>query len=178
MDLYNWILSGIAVAGYILVANLISSILADLGKRKKAAPKRAKYISKVFNFLLAILTLFGLFIIWGYDYHNIFVVGSSLLAIGGVALFAQWSILSNLTASIVIFFNYPSRIGDRIRILDGENSVDGVILDINMFQVLIEDDNKNVVNYPNNLLIQKPLVKLSGKKEPVVEKVAEDNGEG
>ena len=106
------------------------------------------------------LSLFILFFIWGVDYHGILVFGSSVLAIGGVALFAQWSILSNLTASIVIFFYYPARIGDRIRIVDGDNSLEGTIIDITMFQVLIEDDGLNLINYPNNLLIQKPLIKL------------------
>lgn len=157
----NWILSGVVFLGYVGGSQITSRILAGIGERKKAAPKRAKYISKVFSFVIALIALFALFFIWGVDYHGILVFGSSVLAIGGVALFAQWSILSNLTASIVIFFNYPARIGDRIRIVDGDNTLEGTIIDITMFQVLIEDSEHNLINYPNNLLIQKPLIKLS-----------------
>lgn len=165
---YNWFLSTIVLVAYLVASNSTSKVLAKIGRSKNAAPKRAKYISKVFNFAIALVSVFVLFFIWGVDYHGIVVFGSSVLAIGGVALFAQWSILSNLTASIVIFFNYPARIGDRIRIVDGDNSLEGTIVDINMFQVLIEDTERNLINYPNNLLIQKPLIKLrSAPKQQV-----------
>jgi len=70
----------------------------------------------------------------------------------------------------VIFFNYPARIGDTIRVVDGDNSMEGVIVDINMFQVLIEDADRNLINYPNNLLIQKPLIKLRAKPAPSQDK--------
>lgn len=167
---YNWFLSTLVLIAYLVASNSTSRVLAKIGHSKNAAPKRAKYISKVFNFAIALLSVFVLFFIWGLDYRGILVFGSSILAIGGVALFAQWSILSNLTASIVIFFNYPARIGDNIRIVDGDNSLEGTIVDINMFQVLIEDAERNLINYPNNLLIQKPLIKLRSKPVPQLDK--------
>ncbi len=166
----NWLLSALTFAGYLGATALISNVIRDVGQRKNAAPKRAIYVSKIFSFAVAIVCLFLLFIIWGVDFDGIVLFGTSILAITGVAMFAQWSLLSNLTASIVIFFSYPARIGDRIRIIDGDNSIEGVIVDINMFQVLIEDDNQNLMNYPNNLLVQKPFVKLCGKGAPVVGK--------
>lgn len=169
-DYYNWFLSSLILIGYLVATNSTSKVLAEIGRRKNAAPKRAKYISKMFNFAIALVSLFAMFLIWGVDFHGVVVFGSSILAIGGVALFAQWSILSNLTASIVIFFNYPARIGDTIRVVDGDNSMEGVIVDINMFQVLIEDADRNLINYPNNLLIQKPLIKLRAKPAPSQDK--------
>lgn len=165
MDYYNWLFSALVLALYIVASNMISRLIVDLGIAKRAAPKRAKYISKICNFALATVSVVALFFIWGIDYHSIFLFGSSILAITGVALFAQWSILSNITASVVIFFNYPARIGDSIRILDGENTIEGTILDINIFQVLLEDREGNLVNYPNNLLIQKAFVKLKDRPE-------------
>ena len=76
------------------------------------------------------------------------------------ASFAQWSLLRNLTVSVVIFFTYPARSGDKIRILDGENTLEDTTLGINMFQVLLENNGGNIINFPNNLLIQKAFVKL------------------
>lgn len=161
MNYYNLLFSALVMLVYIISTNMTSRLIRELGISKKAAPERAIYISKIFNLAITGLSIFALFFIWGIDYNGILLFGSSLIAITGVALFAQWSILSNLTASVVIFFNYPARIGDNIRIMDGENTVEGVILDISMFQVLLEDSEGNIVNYPNNLLIQKPFVKLS-----------------
>ncbi len=160
MNYYNWLFSALVLVVYIVSSNGTSRLIRELGITKKAAPERAVYISKIFNIAIAGLSIFALFFIWGIDYNGILLFGSSLLAITGVALFAQWSILSNLTASVVIFFNYPARIGDNIRIIDGENTVEGTIVDISMFQVLLEDGEGNTINYPNNLLIQRPFVKL------------------
>lgn len=155
----------IAVAGYLLSSNLIGRTLRGIGERKNAAPKRATYISKVFNFGLAILVVFLLCLIWGIDYSSILFAASSTLAVIGIAFFAQWSILSNITASIVIFFSYPTRIGDKVRVLDTETStIEGTIVDINLFQVLIQTDADDLVNYPNNLIIQKPVLKLAAKE--------------
>ena len=44
-----------------------------------------------------------------------------------------------------------------IKIIDGDNSVAGWIKDMNMFTVIIETENGNIVSYPNNLVIQKPI---------------------
>ncbi len=165
MSYYNWLFSAFVLLAYILSSNMTSRLIVDLGIAKRAAPKRAKYISKICNFALATVSIVALFFIWGIDYHSIFLFGSSILAITGVALFAQWSLLSNITASVVIFFNYPARIGDSIRVLDGDNTIEGTIVDINIFQVLLEDREGNLINFPNNLLIQKAFVKLREKQQ-------------
>jgi small-conductance mechanosensitive channel len=167
MNYYNWLFSGLVLVIHILSTGMTSRLIRELGISKRAAPERAIYISKIFNFAIAGMSIFALFFIWGVDYNGILLFGSSLIAITGVALFAQWSILSNLTASVVIFFNYPARIGDDIRIIDGENTIEGTIVDINMFQVLLEDAEGNMVNYPNNLLIQRPFVKIKKKNKPI-----------
>jgi small-conductance mechanosensitive channel len=99
--------------------------------------------------------------IWSVDFEGFSVFASSFFAIVGVALFAQWSILSNVTASIIIFFNFPARVGDTIRIVDGDNSVEGKIKEISLFQIELNDHDGNLVIYPNNLLLQKPVVRIS-----------------
>ena len=152
-------LSALLLFAAITVSQLARRKLGKLGISKRAAPERAIYISKVFNLGVGIVSVLGLCFIWGVDYSSLIVFSSSVLAIMGVAFVAQWSLLSNITASIIIFFSYPARIGDLIRVVDGDNSITGRILDITLFQVLIESDNGEIVNYPNNLIVQKPLVK-------------------
>ena len=68
--------------------------------------------------------------VWGLDFSRLVVLASSFFAVLGVAMVAQWSILSNITASITIFFAFPYKIGDRIRILDKDDTVTGVITEI------------------------------------------------
>jgi small-conductance mechanosensitive channel len=45
--------------------------------------------------------------------------------------------------------------------MDGDNSVEGVIIDITLFAMLIQLADENVVSYPNNLAIQKAIVNLN-----------------
>jgi small-conductance mechanosensitive channel len=165
MSIDDWGITRLVISSNIVASHFLNHFLIDIGKRKKAAPKRAKYVSKVFNLMVAMVAFFTLLFIWQVDSHSVLVFASSSLAVLGVALFAKWSILSNLTASVVIFFYYTTRIGDHIRIVDAENSLEGTIIDISMFQAIIQDSEGNQINYPNNLLIQKPLINLRNKPD-------------
>lgn len=70
-------------------------------------------------------------------------------------MFATWSILSNITAGIILFFSFPFKIGDRIRIMDNDLPDEADILDIKAFHIYLRKDNGELVTYPNNLLLQK-----------------------
>ena len=142
----------VAYAGY----RLFKRILEKMARRKGVAEKRLFYIEVLFAVTALIVVAF----IWSVDIKGISVVASSVFAIIGVAMFAQWSILSNVTASIIIFFTFPARVGDEIRIVDGENSIEGTIQEISLFQIELKDSDSHTVLYPNNLLLQKPVVKL------------------
>jgi small-conductance mechanosensitive channel len=89
-------------------------------------------------------------------------VATSVLAMLAVALVAQWSILSNITAGVLIFFVFPIRIGDRMEVIDGASSVQGRIVEITLFHVILEETNGQWLSYPNSVLLQKAVRKLSG----------------
>ena len=134
--------------------------IEKIGKRKEIIPKRIYYVSKLLHFILIFFSLMGMAIIWNMQFGGIMVFASSIFAVIGVALFAQWSILSNLTSSIIIFFTFPARVGDKIKVIDGDNSITGEIIEISLFQIEILDEEGNTVLYPNNLFIQKPIMKI------------------
>ncbi len=150
---------GVALLTYVSF-QIFKSILKKVAQRKGVAEKRVFYIEKVFEVLFVLTALIVLAFIWSVDIKGVSVVASSVFAIIGVALFAQWSILSNITASIIIFFTFPARVGDKIKVVDGDNSIEGTIREISLFQVELIDDENNVVLYPNNLLLQKPVIKV------------------
>ena len=83
---------------------------------------------------------------------------ASIFTVIGVALFATWSVLSNLTASVILFFFFPYRIGRKVKIIDGDNSIEGQIVDITLFHIKVETEDDRIVAYPNNLAIQKPIM--------------------
>ena len=97
---------------------------------------------------------------WDISFEGLSVYFLSFFTVAGVALFASWSLLSNITSAILLFFYFPYRIGDRIRIVDGDNSIEGIVFDLNMFSIIIKNDDGQKVTYPNNLALQKAIIMI------------------
>lgn len=122
-----------------------------------------KYVA-VGHFLLMIAALL---LIWGVNIRELGLIISSVFAVIGVALFASWSILSNVTAGVILFFSFPFKIGDRIRIWDKEFEGDSefVIEDIRAYHVHLRKDSGELITYPNNLFLQKAVSLLGVDQE-------------
>ena len=61
--------------------------------------------------------------IWGIEKEKLVLFISSVLTILGIAFFAQWSILSNITAGLILFFSHPLKLGDYIKILENSKEI-------------------------------------------------------
>jgi len=112
-------------------------------------------IKKIINVLIIFFIAMILISIWGVDTKNLLLALSSVFAIIGVAFFAQWSILSNITAGIVIFFSLQFKIGDKIKIHDKDFPIEATLKDIKTFYLYLETDEGEKITYPNNLILQK-----------------------
>ena len=64
-------------------------------------------------------------LVWGVDQSELLIFLSTILVVLGVAFFAQWSIISNITSTLIIFFNQPIKIGDYLTIMDKEYEIEG-----------------------------------------------------
>ena len=163
-------LSGLALIIYFTIVVFSKSAIKSFGKKQAFHKKRIIYINNSTSVSLFVLLCIIITIIWGIDFKNILIFISSLFAVVGIALFASWSILSNITSGVIIFFAFPYKIGDSIIIVDAENNIEGEIVDMTIFHIKIKDTNGNKVLYPNNLAIQKPIaiktipVKTAGTK--------------
>ncbi len=134
-------------------------------KKFKFSKRRRIAISKVnmVLFALLILTLLG---VWGLNSSQVLVYLTSILAVIGVALFAQWSILSNVTAGIVLYFNHPLKLGDYIRIQDKDIPIEGFVDDISMYFLHIRTLEGKNYTLPNSLVLQKVLTVEYGDNIP------------
>jgi len=126
---------------------------------------RKKVIFSISYLFIYIITASGLAIIWGVDHNQFLVFISSVLAVLGVGFFAQWSILSNLTASVILFFSHPLRIGDRIRVLDKDFDWSGEVKDITGFYLFMKTDDNRNITIPNSLVIQRGIEILDNSKD-------------
>lgn len=155
----------------LIIISASKYFLNKIGNSKEVNAKRVFYISKSINIIIIMVALFLAGAIWSMNFDGILIFISSIFAVIGIALFAQWSILSNLTSSVIIFFTFPAKVGERIKIVDGDNSIVGKIVEISLFQIHILDEEGDLVIYPNNLFIQKPIIKINNKtQKPSVKK--------
>jgi len=146
---------------------IINKLIEKVAKLNLYDEVHAKMIKKIFNMLILFIVVTILISIWGVDPKNLLVALSSIFAVIGVALFAQWSILSNVTAGIVIFFSLQYKIGDKIKIHDKDFPIEATLKDIKAFYVYLETDDGEKITYPNNLILQKGVsICDSGEKIP------------
>ena len=110
--------------------------------------------------LVILITILS--IIWGVDQDRVLVFLSTILTILGVAFFAQWSIISNITSTLIIFFNHPVRIGDSLTIMDKDFQIEGKLSDIGIFFIVIKTNENKKITIPSNVFIQKMIRKEEG----------------
>ncbi len=150
------------LAAFLFSLRFSSTAITKLGARNSVSGYRIKYITKTINLALVAFYLILTFSFLGIEYSQISIFLSSIFAVIGVALFAQWSILSNITASLIIFFGFPYRVGDNIRVVDKDDDISGVIEEIALFHVLIRR-GEDLITYPNTLILQKAVIKSNNK---------------
>lgn len=148
----------VVILTFIGIRLTINAIITRFGKQSNFPHSRTNLVMKYIDYLITSLAIIALIGIWGVERQQAFLAISSIFTVIGVALFAQWSILSNVTAGILLFFSFPFKIGDRIRILDKEFPIEAEIIDIKSFYTLLKSSEGEEISYPNNLLLQKGIV--------------------
>ncbi len=165
----------VALLSFWLGAKLLNKIIHDISVRRALGDLRVLYITRLMNIGMVFCGLVVICLILGLGYSEISVFLSSIFAVVGIALFAQWSILSNVTASMIIFFGFPYRVNDRIKVLDKDDDMSGVIVEISMFHVILRRDDGNLITYPNTLILQKAVLKID---HPLSTSEQEEHSEG
>ncbi len=145
-----------------LLVLLVLRIIATNTSRKVGSKgnlnlSRSKLIIKYISIGISTIALSSIILIWGVNFRELGLIFSSVFAVIGVALFAQWSILSNITAGIILFLAFPYKIGDQIKIMDKEleHEEQFTIEDIRLYYIYLRKSNGELITYPNNLMMQK-----------------------
>ena len=157
----------------IFIGTLANVLIKKIGGKSGINDARIRLMRRYVTVTLLIIALLIEAFVLGAKFEDIAVIFSSVFAILGIALFAIWSILSNVTSGIIMFFNFPYKVGDKIEIHDKDFPITAIIEDIRAFQLHLRLENGDLVTYPNNLMLQKAVT--------LVEKDAienEDNDDG
>ncbi|WP_299126356.1 mechanosensitive ion channel domain-containing protein [uncultured Winogradskyella sp.] len=138
-----------------IIRAIIVVSVKKIGKKSGTTEARASLIGRYVTVTLVLIALLIEAFILGAQPSDITVVFSSVFAVIGIALFAIWSILSNVTSGVIMFFSFPYKVGDKIKIHDKDYPVEAIIEDIRAFQLILREDSGDLVTYPNNLILQK-----------------------
>lgn len=157
-------LTFLTILFYLLTRRLFSRKVIRRADRFNFEDARATYIKKAISAGLVVLFIIILGVIWEVSLEGLSVYVASVLTVVGVGLFATWSIVSNITASVILFFFFPFRIGSKVRIVDGDNSAEGEVIGLSLFSIQLRREDGQEIYYPNNLAIQKSIVHLKERK--------------
>ena len=138
-----------------IIRSIIVITVKKIGKKSGTSEARAILIGRYVTVTLALIAILIEAFILGVEPQQVSLIFSSVFAVIGVALFAIWSILSNVTSGVIMFFSFPYKVGDKIKIHDKDYPIEAIIEDIRAFQIHLREDNGDLVTYPNNLILQK-----------------------
>lgn len=163
LELYknHLLVSVFIIIFWLFLKFFFQKLILAFGKKSTFDDNRIKLTIKYSNLIMNALLIIILFLFWGVSRENVFFTVSSVFAVIGVAFFAQWSILSNVTAGFILFFNAPFKIGKKIRIHDNDLPEKAEIIDIKGFYTFLKTDENDVIIIPNNLLMQKAITLIT-----------------
>lgn len=145
----------VVILGYFTAYYTTKIFINNSLKQTHLQRGRRKMIIKAVHLVSFLAASIFLSAIWGLKQNEIAVFVGTLLTALGIAFFAQWSLLSNVTSSLLLFFNHPVKIGDTLKVLDKEYPFEGEVTDLTYFFVHLESANGEIITIPNSLLLQK-----------------------
>lgn len=166
------IISGIVLISILIIRFIIHFTITKVARKNGINDARIRLIRRYISVTLFLVALLIESFVFGTEFKEIAVVFSSIFAVIGIGLFAIWSILSNITSGIIMFFNFPYKVGDKIAIHDKDFPITAIIEDIRAFQLILRLDNGDLVTYPNNLMLQKAVTLI--EKDAIVDIIEDD----
>jgi small-conductance mechanosensitive channel len=148
---------------YVVAFFLTTTFINNTLKKTQVQRPRRKMIIKAIHLFTTIGVVILIAGIWGLKQHEIAVFASTILTALGIAFFAQWSLLSNITSSIILFFNHPLKLGDTIKILDKDYPFEGEVTELTYFFIHIKTANGEVITIPNSIILQKSIAVIESE---------------
>lgn len=150
----------ILVAAWLLRA-VTRRVVDRLCTRRGFPPELAIAGRRVIGFLIYAAALLLVLERLGVSGTVLWTAFTGFAAVGAVAFFAAWSVLSNIFCTVLILTTRPFRLYDHIEILEnGEKpGLKGRVIDVNLVYTTLqeqrEDGSDTVLRVPNNLFFQR-----------------------
>ena len=148
-------------------------LLSRLGRAYTFPASMELAAKRLSNFLIWVGALLAVLDALGVSATVLWTAFTGFAAVGAVAFFAAWSVLSNIFCTLLIFTTRPFRLGDMIEIVEnGEKpGFRGRVIDGNLIYSTLEEaggahGGGNYVQIPNSLFFQRALRRWRPGSEP------------
>jgi small-conductance mechanosensitive channel len=152
----NWHKVGLGMMGTLLAVG-VDRVLLSTFRTLEHADRLPASISKMIRRWLRILItiVLGLYIaaLAEYPIGRLWELLAGVLALVAIGFVAVWSMLSNVTATLIILVWRPIEIGEWVHIKPED--IEGEVIDINFMFVMLRDDDDVRTTIPNSLFLQK-----------------------
>jgi len=176
MQTQDWI--GLArTTGGIAIAVLLGLAVLRLARKGTKALAQHQAISTslanlanlVIRWIVWIVVLLVILTQLGVQIGSLWAILSAIAAMVAIGFVAVWSLLSNLSCTVLLLVFRPFRIGDEIEIIDvtGGEGLRGRVVNLNFMYTVIEETDKEtgqamITQVPNNTFFQKTIRRRPG----------------
>ena len=177
--LQDWIdvlVPGLHIALILAVAWLLNALfkrgLRRLGQHYSLPPRLMGALRGTARWVITVAAALLVLGRLGVSAEVLWAAFTSFAAVGAVAFFAAWSVLSNLFCALLILTVQPFRLGDVVELLDTAEKpgAKGRVIDINLLYTTLEEFEApgagNRIQIPNALVFQRMVRRWHGLPPP------------
>jgi len=161
----QFLFSAVTLIGWLILKLLTRFIVRRRFKINEFSDARRRMVLKSFGIILNLLLIAAIVTVWSVKQEDVLLFLSSIVTVLGVAFFAQWSHLSNITSGVILFLSTSTKIGDYIRIMDKDFDLEGEIFDIGLVFFKLRNTDGEIITLPNNIILQKAVKTVVLRKE-------------
>lgn len=177
-DWFGLLVPAAQILAILLVAWLLQwlmhRLIERLGQRHELPLTLAVAAQRIVGFLIVTAAVLAILDAIGLSGTVLWTAFTSFAAVGAIAFFAAWSVLSNIFCSLLIFLTRPFRLNDTVELVEnGEKpGFKGRVVDVNpLYTTLLESGDAHsgtVVQIPNSLFFQRSLRRWRGAAIPAL----------
>lgn len=154
------------VAGAWLARKTLRALIARLGSRAIFPPELIVGLRRVASFIISAAALLLILEQLGVSATVLWTALTGFVAVGAVAFFAAWSVLSNIFCTFLIIATRPFRLHDHIELIEnGEKpGLRGQVVDINVIYTTLREITQDgngetgaLLKIPNSLFFQRAI---------------------
>ena len=157
-----------------LLQQLVRQVARRLTARRGLPPEMAAVLRRVSASLIGFAALLLVLERLGVSGTVLWTAFTSFAAVGAVAFFAAWSVLSNIFCTVLIFTTRPFRLYDHIEVVEnGEKpGLKGRVVDVNLIYTTLQEFDSDAgvagstLQVPNSLFFQRVVRHWRGSEVP------------